>query len=284
MNRHLNLDAAAAELCSQHGFEFHGSLGKGAFKSAYLATHNSQQFALKLAVAAGATARLTRETQALQECSHDSIARLIRAHPYVVSGGVELWVVYEEYLAGGTLEAKLESGLLPQAETRSIGISLVEVLVHLQEKRLVHRDIKPANIMFRDCSSSCPVLTDFGIVRMLDQPTLTQAFAQMGPGTPAYAAPEQLTNDKALIDWRTDQFGLAIVLAECLLGHHPFLAPGKTIPEAIMAVAAHQEMPSENADRLSAMGFGALRTALKPWPIARFRRPVDFLDSLKTTH
>jgi serine/threonine protein kinase len=282
MSGQLNLDAVAAELCNQRGFEFQGPLGKGAFKSAYLAAFNSQQFALKLAVAAGASARLAREAQALQECSHGSIARLLQAHPYVIPGGVELWVVCEEYLAGGNLEARLARGVLSPEETRAIGVSLVEVLGHLQEKRLVHRDIKPANIMFRDDSNEHPVLTDFGIVRMLDQPTLTQAFAQMGPGTPAYAAPEQLTNDKSLIDWRTDQFDLAIVLAECLLGHHPFLAPGKTVPEAIMAVAARHEMPAGNAARLADLGFGALGTALKPWPIARFRRPADFLDSLKT--
>lgn len=283
MSGQLNLDAAAAELCSQRGFEFRGPLGQGAFKSAYLAAHNSQQFALKLAVAAGAAPRLVREARALQECAHGSIARLFQAYSYFIPGGIELWVVCEEYLAGGTLESRLARGVLPPAETRSIGVSLAEVLGHLHEKRLVHRDIKPANILFRDGSNSYPVLTDFGIVRMLDQPTLTQAFAQMGPGTPAYAAPEQLTNDKALIDWRTDQFDLAIVLAECLLGHHPFLTQGKTIPEAIIAVAAHHEMPAENAARLAALGFEALGTALKPWPIARFRRPFDFLESLKTS-
>lgn len=280
----MNLDAAAADLCKQRGFEFRGPLGQGAFKSAYLAAYNSQQFALKLAVAAGAAERLVRETQALQECSHGSIARLLQAHSHVIEGGAELWVVCEEYLAGGTLESRLARGVLSPAETRAIGVSLAEVLGHLHEKRLVHRDIKPANIMFRDGSNSYPVLTDFGIVRMLDQPTLTHAFAQMGPGTPAYAAPEQLTNDKALIDWRTDQFGLAVVLAECLLGHHPFLAPRKTIPEAILAVAARHELPAENAARLAALGFRALGTALKPWPIARFRRPSDFLESLKTAY
>ncbi len=282
MNGRFNLDAAAADLCNQRGFEFRGPLGQGAFKSAYLAAFNSQQFALKLAVVAGAAERLVRETRALQECSHGSIARLLQAHPHVIPGGIELWVVCEEYLAGGTLESRLARGVLSPAETRSIGVSLAEVLGHLHEKRLVHRDIKPANIMFRDGSNSYPVLTDFGIVRMLDQPTLTQAFAQMGPGTPAYAAPEQLNNEKALIDWRTDQFGLAIVLAECLLGHHPFLIPGKTIPEAIMVVAARQEMPVENATRLTALGFRTLERALKPWPIARFRWPADFLESLKT--
>lgn len=283
MSGQLNLEAAAAELCNQRGFEFRGPLGQGAFKSAYLAAYNSQQFALKLAVAAGATQRLVREARALQECSHGSIAQLLQAYPHVIPGGMELWVVCEEYLAGGTLEFRRTRGVLSPKDTRAIGISIAEALEHLHEKRLVHRDIKPANIMFRDDSNSYPVLTDFGIVRMLDQPSLTQAFAQMGPGTPAYAAPEQLTNDKALIDWRTDQFDLAIVLAECLLGHHPFLAPGQTIPEAIMAVAARHEMPAENAARLAALGFGALGTALKPWPIARFRKPSDFLVSLKTS-
>lgn len=283
MSGRLNLDAAAAELCNQRGFEFRGPLGQGAFKSAYLAAYNSQQFALKLAVPAGAAQRLAREARALQECSHGSIARLLQAHLHVIPSGIELWVVCEEYLAGGSLESRRACGVLSPTDTRAIGVSIAEVLEHLHEKRLVHRDIKPANIMFRDDSNSYPVLTDFGIVRMLDQPTLTQAFAQMGPGTPAYAAPEQLTNDKALIDWRTDQFGLAIVLAECLLGYHPFLAPGKTIPEAIMAVAARQEMPAENSARLAALGFGALRTALNPWPIARFRKPSDFLVSLKTS-
>lgn len=281
MSGQLNLDAAAAALCHQRGFEFQGLLGRGAFKSAYLARGNSQQFALKLAVAAGAVERLVRETKALQECAHGSIAKLLQAYSHVTPGGIELWVVCEEYLAGGTLESRLARGVLPPFEARAIGVSLAEVLGHLHHKRLVHRDIKPANIMFRDGSNAYPVLTDFGIVRMLDQPTLTQAFAQMGPGTPAYAAPEQLTNDKSLIDWRTDQFGLAIVLAECLIGHHPFLIPGKTMPEAIMAVAARHEIPAENAARLAALGFGQLATALKPWPIARFRKPSDFLESLK---
>jgi serine/threonine protein kinase len=149
----------------------------------------------------------------------------------------------------------------------------------LNDKKLVHRDIKPANIMFR--ADGTPVLTDFGIVRMLDQPTLTQAFLNMGPGTPAYASPEQLNNDKALIDWRTDQFDLAIVLAECLLGHHPFLEQGKTIHDAIMAVAARQEMPAANTKRLQALGFSCLIKALMPWPIARYRRPCELIESLK---
>ena len=44
----------------------------------------------------------------------------------------------------------------------------------------------------------------------------------MGPCTPIYAAPEQLTNNKNLIDPRTDFFALGIIALELYLGVHPF--------------------------------------------------------------
>ncbi len=273
-----DLAAAALDLCRQRGFEFGGDLGKGAFKSAYLAKAGSDSFALKLAVIAGAPDRLIRETAALQGCSHASIAALLAAFPHQ-HNGLTLWVVLEEFLSGGTLEQRLKSGVLPPDEVRCIGLSLAGVLEHLHERRLVHRDIKPANVLFR--ADGVPVLTDFGIVRMLDEPTLTHAFLAIGPGTPAYAAPEQLTNEKALIDWRTDQFDLAIVLAECLTGQHPYMQPGQSLHDAILAVSAKQEMPQASSNHLIALGFSCLVKALKPWPIARYRRPQEFIAALK---
>lgn len=279
MSAAADLTAAAVALCQQRNFEFAGELGKGAFKSAYLARTGAGPCALKLAVVSGSPDRLIRETEALKGCSHPSIARLLEAFPYQ-HGPLSLWVVLEEFVDGGTLEQRLKSNLLSPDEVRAIGLSLAEVLEHLHERRLVHRDIKPANILFR---GTVPVLTDFGIVRMLDQPTLTHAFLAMGPGTPAYAAPEQLTNDKALIDWRTDQFDLAIVLAECLTGHHPYLAHGRSMHEAIVAVSAKQEMPNSSRDELMALGFGVLVQALRPWPISRYRKPSQFIDAMKQT-
>lgn len=282
MSAPLNLDEVAARICSQNGSEFRGPLGKGASKSAYLAVYQSQPYALKIAALHGGADRLVREAAALKECSHGSIAKLHEAFPYTY-GAYQLWVVYEDFLAGGTLEARQKTTPISRPEVQDLGVNLAEVLEHLEGKRLVHRDIKPANIMFRSNDDTQPVLTDFGIVRMLDQPTLTHAFMPMGPGTPAYAAPEQLNNEKDLIDWRTDQFGLGIVMAECLLGYHPFLQPGQTIHDAILRVAAKQEMPPPNASLLEAHGFDCLTKALKPWPVARFRRPADFITALKQT-
>jgi len=275
-----DLQAAAEDLCKQRGYSFEGQLGKGAFKSAYLVDTAEGPQALKLAVVSGAPDRLIREAAALLTCSHPSIAKLHEAFPHHYDKLV-LWVVREEYLAGGTLEQRLKGQLLAPDVVRQIGVCLAEVIQHLQEKRLVHRDIKPANVLFRD-DPLVPVLTDFGVVRMLDEPTLTRAFMGMGPGTPAYAAPEQLNNEKPLIGWRTDQFGLAVVLAECLTGHHPYMPAGGSLHDAIAAAAAKVQPQPWCIDELRAFGFGCLEQALQPWPVSRYRKPDEFIAALRS--
>jgi len=239
------------------------------------------QAALKIADGGQAGERLQREVSALRSCRHPSIPTIHEAFEYYANS-VRFWIVIEEYLGGGTLEARLRVQPQPPAATvRAIAMPLAEVLGHLRDRSLVHRDIKPANILFRDDDFQ-PVLTDFGIVRMLDAPSLTADFAAMGPGTPAYAAPEQLTNEKLMIDWRTDQFGLSLVLAECLIGRHAFQMPQESVRDAISRVAGKGAVPAENAAVLSAAGFGSLLKALSPWPVNRYRRPEDFLAALNT--
>lgn len=66
-----------------------------------------------------------------------------------------------------------------------------------------------------------PCIIDLGIARFLDLESLTRTISPMGPCTPIYAAPEQLTNNKALIDPRTDFFGLGIIALELYLGVYP---------------------------------------------------------------
>jgi eukaryotic-like serine/threonine-protein kinase len=275
----LDLLAAAKDICAHHSFEYISELGKGASKRAFLVERKGVAVALKIAVVAGSVERLTRETAALRDCSHPGVAALIDVFPHAF-GGASLWVVIEEYLAGGTLEEKLQKGTLPPGEVQQLGLSLVDVLELLDARRVVHRDIKPANILFR--TNGTPVLTDFGIARLLDEPTLTHAHMPLGPGTPGYAAPEQLNNEKTLIDWRTDQFGLGLVLAECLTGAHPYIPPGGTLAHAVAAVSAKQEMPISTVAVLGMMGFDCLTRALKSWPVARFRRPNDFRKALES--
>jgi serine/threonine-protein kinase len=98
---------------------------------------------------------------------------------------------------------------------------LAAALKLLWDRRIVHRDVKPDNILVK--ADNTPVVIDLGIARLLDSESLTVSHAARGPCTPVYAAPEQLRNRKAMIDPRTDQFALGIVLVQLLLkGAHPF--------------------------------------------------------------
>lgn len=272
-------DLAVELLCELKGLTFVSELGRGAYKRAYLVVDRSgRELALKIAPIVGSIDRLQRETDALRGCAHPNVATLIDAYPLILDGQ-NVWVALEEFVSGGTLEAKLAAGPLDSAQTLSIGRDLASVLLHLRERNLVHRDIKPANILFAS-NGVTPVLTDFGVVRMLDQPSLTRDFLGMGPGTPAYSAPEQLNNDKSLIDWRTDQFSLAIVLAECVLGRHPYVQAPGLLTDAILSVAARNGLPDATVTELHERGLGVLVKALAPWPVQRYSRPTDLIEAL----
>jgi serine/threonine protein kinase len=273
----MDLAVVAEVVCKQHNFSLVDELGVGAHKRVYLVEQQGSRFALKIApITPSLKPRFEREAAALRGCAHTSVAVLHDTFSLAL-GGQEFWVSVEEYLAGGTLATRFTSGKVDGFLVRRIGLSLGGALEHLRDRNLVHRDIKPANIMFRTGDDA--VLTDFGIVRMLDAPTLTQDFLPQGPGTPLYASAEQLLNETELIDWRTDQFGLALVLAECAIGRHPF-APENDLPLAIMRVAKRQAVPQQSCEQLSSAGFGALVRAMAPWPAQRYRDPQDFIEAL----
>lgn len=271
--------AIAEAYCHTNNLAFHKAIGKGASKYAFLVEGGDGPAALKIAdLLVSQTDRLVREAEALQLCDHPGIAHILSTQRFNWGVG-HYWIVIEEYLQGGTLENLIDSKSVEHQDLLLIARKLANVLAYLYPMRLVHRDIKPANIMFRS-SSVDPVLTDFGIVRVLDAPSLTQDFLQQGPGTPFYAAPEQLNNDKALIDWRTDQFCLAVSIAHCALGRHPFQTPTDKPHDAIFRVARRENLPFANAEMLGRLGLGALCKALHPWPIGRYCSPEQFVKSL----
>lgn len=269
----------AAEICKRLDAKFVRSLGNGAFKHAYLIEHSGVPLALKIAhVSGNLRARFERELSTLSECNHSSIAKIISSNSLTYSGQ-EFWVIVEEFLPGGTLSELMQNGILRAPDIRHIGLALIGALQHLFERGFVHRDIKPANILFRNELE--PVLTDFGIVRVLGDISLTQDFLAQGPGTPMYASPEQLHNEKCAIDWRTDQFGLALVLAELLLGHHAFLEdPKGNVNDAILRVASRRPLPEGSRQRLLESGFTCLVKALAIWPVQRYRKPDDFARAI----
>ena len=137
---------------------------------------------------------------------------------------------------------------------------------------LIHRDVKPANILpGRDRRVA---LTDFGVAKDL----VSGATGSTIAGTGRYMAPEQ--RQGAPVDGRADVFALGLVLAEMLLGEHPWEALLTAQPEAVSSSAvALPDLPAPSvvADRLRA----AVDRATQPAPAARYASMAAFVSDLE---
>ncbi|MHB0971576.1 MAG: serine/threonine protein kinase [Thermoanaerobaculia bacterium] len=222
----------ARNIAKEQDLALVGLRGEGAFKHTFeVANSNGEVFALKLFKSADVTERTAREVAAMKRCRHPNIARLLAIGNFIDSGESFVFSI-EEFLAGGSLGERLTKQLMSDNEFYPIGIQLADALAHDAALDLVHRDIKPDNIMFRN-EGPTPVIVDFGLVRDLNAPSVTASFAMRGPGTPYFASPEQLNNEKQMIDWRADQFGLGVTFFYALTGRHPYQHDGDTPADVV---------------------------------------------------
>lgn len=269
----------AADAAASKGFSdciYHGA---GAFKETYRVTDiGGQYYALKVVDRSKIDAeRTAREIDALRTCSSPNIATIQDFFIQRDSNGVEFDIIVEEFFGGGTFEQRTAQQHPTREELKSLGLGLAKAVEELQRHNLVHRDIKPANIMFRDASVE-PVLVDFGIVRDLNRSAITQSWLPQGPCTPRYAAPEQLLNDRSLIDWRTDQFSIGVVLSYGYLGVHPYDSPPTPLSDS---VAGRQQAQSFITAAVRA-DKSALVKMTSPWPIGRYSSISDLINALNS--
>jgi serine/threonine protein kinase len=102
--------------------------------------------------------------------------------------------------------------------------AVADALDHVHANGVVHRDVKPGNIFFDAYWNA--FLGDFGIAKIVEESDTfdrehTLTATNMGIGTQEYMAPEQFT-PKAVIDGRSDQYALAVMVYEMLAGARPF--------------------------------------------------------------
>jgi serine/threonine-protein kinase len=118
---------------------------------------------------------------------------------------------------GPSLQALLETrGRFDEATAADLAAQVADALDHAHRQGVIHRDVKPSNILL---DGRTAVLTDFGVARALDDPTLTATGLTVG--TPAYMAPEQASG-RADLDGRADLYSLGVVLYQMVTGRTPF--------------------------------------------------------------
>lgn len=191
-------------------------LGRGAMSSVWLAEDPElqRQVAVKMLAPAADRARFEREARTVAGLSDPYIGAL---YDYGTHDGRPFMVL--EYLSGGSLEDRLKNGRpLGDVETQRIATEIATGLAHAHARGLVHRDLKPANVLFD--SEGRAKIVDFGIARLGDAGTLTEAGTVLG--TAAYISPEQASGLTATP--ASDVYSFGIILFRMLTGRLPFVA------------------------------------------------------------
>lgn len=156
----------------------------------------------------------------------DSAARLQDPHviPIHDFGEIDGLLYIDMRLVDGVgLDQVLAGGPLDPHRAVALVTQVAEALADAHAHGVVHRDVKPSNILVT--GSDFVYLVDFGIARSTDgDGALTRTGQAIG--TLGYMAPERF--DGGAPDSRSDIYGLACILAECLLGRLPF--PGYSLP------------------------------------------------------
>lgn len=194
--------------------------------------------------------RFLREARLAASVHHPNVARVF--HLGELADGLCFYAM--EFVEGETLAERVRrAGPLSVLAALEITLQVTRALAAAARLDLIHRDIKPANLVLTTAgaaacdapthlrsagagdsdSSDHPALVkviDFGLARSVTPPggeslTVGGDFV----GTPAFASPEQVSEDDEPIDGRSDIFSLGATLWFLLTGQQPFA--GRTFEE-----------------------------------------------------
>ncbi|HJS20337.1 MAG TPA: serine/threonine-protein kinase [Anaerolineales bacterium] len=211
-------------------------LAKGGMAEVYLGTHLTLERPVAVKVLHSfieedeeMKMRFEREARVVAALRHPNIVQIydydtLDGHPYLVM----------EYIRGPSLAAYLKNlhtsneRMQTPYVARLLG-KIASALDYAHEQGVIHRDVKPGNILLHTKTGGSrsmftdqiePIITDFGLVRIMR--ATTQTASGLVSGTPAYISPEQAQG--LSMDLRTDIYSLGVVLYEILAGRVPFEA------------------------------------------------------------
>lgn len=216
----------------------------------------------------GLADRFLREIKVQAALEHPNIAGLRTA----MRDGNQLLMVME-FVEGRTVGEYLDHGPVPVENAVSVCMEVLGALDYAHSRNIVHRDIKPSNIMITNQGQV--KLMDFGIARVMNDPSLTQT--HQTTGSLFYMSPEQING--AQLDGRSDLYSLAISLYEMVTGKRPF-----TGENTFAIMAAHMQQtpvpPVQHDPRVPAALSDVILMGMAKDPNARFQSAAAFRSAL----
>jgi len=222
--------------------EFAGKLAEGAMGEIHIALDKDLQREIAVKQMTAKTARNSvlagrfyNEAQITAQLDHPNVVpvyslesvgerglaytmKLIRGRTF----GALIQECREAYDAGG------EPGDGLDLNTRiEFFLKVCDALSYAHSRGVVHRDLKPDNVMVG--AFGAVYVMDWGIARLMDgteehidelvkvadrDHTVQKTQLGVAIGTPAYMSPEQADGNNSLLDGRSDQFSLGLILYE----------------------------------------------------------------------
>jgi len=272
------LDSLREALADRYAVE--RELGRGGMATVFLAQDLKHHRSVAIKVlhaeltAALGPERFLREIEIAARLQHPHIL------PLYDSGAAAGFLYYVmPYVEGESLRDRLtREQQLPQDDALRIATEVAGALAYAHSHGVVHRDIKPENIML---SGGTAVVADFGIAHAVSAAGDGQHLTQTGTiiGTPAYMSPEQATGS-AEIDGRSDQYSLACVVYEMLVGEPPFTGP---TAQAVLARHSLDMVSPPSIVRVTIPDAveDAILRALAKTPADRFPTTALFAEALQ---
>jgi serine/threonine-protein kinase len=273
------LDRLTEALAKRYAIE--REIGQGGMATVYLARdlRHDRPVAIKvlrpdLAAVIGAD-RFLAEIKTTANLQHRHILPLFDSGE---ADGLLFYVM--PYVEGESLREKLDrERQLPIEEAIRIATETADALEHAHRRGLIHRDIKPANILLQE---GHVLVADFGIALAVSSAggaRLTET--GLSVGTPQYMSPEQAAGETT-VDARSDQYSLACVLYEMLVGEPAHTGP---TAQAIIAKVITEDPPSLSDQRKTVpvhVEYAVLR-GLSKLPADRFGSAAEFSGALANT-
>ncbi|ODH12603.1 CAMK/CAMK1/CAMK1-CMK protein kinase [Paracoccidioides brasiliensis] len=190
-------------------YRFGRTLGAGTYGIVREADGPSGKVAVKII--------LKKNVKGNEQMVYDELDMLQRLHhPNIVR--FHDW--FESRLAtGGELFDRIcEYGKFTEKDASQTIKQILGAVNYLHERNVVHRDLKPENLLYLTPAPDSPlVIADFGIAKMLDDPT--EVLTTMA-GSFGYAAPEVMLKQghgKAV-----DMWSMGVITYTLLSGYSPF--------------------------------------------------------------
>jgi eukaryotic-like serine/threonine-protein kinase len=177
--------------------------------------------------------RFQREAQLIASLHHPNIVQI---HDFQIYQPAEegqeedapIAYMVMDYVEGQTLASYIQNtsskrNFPSPGEIVNIFTSISLAIDYAHKKGMIHRDIKPANILLDQRNTAHnpmgePILTDFGVAKMLSTTSNTLSGGMLG--TPLYLSPEQAKGYAG--NERSDLYALGVILYEMVTGTPPF--------------------------------------------------------------